>query len=203
MSSSTISPEEAQEILTWHSFSPVYMCHVPPLVTLSPRTLIKKIQSSPYLRGLVGGRFERPRNNRFIFSENDVLKIFERNPDFISKLEAINENTSMALEAPLLEQDGEQNVREEASNALVQVEAQGVDWKGLAWKTCVYLITLGMLVGLLIGLEMSWTTITAALALIVLDFTDAGPSLEKVVFLFCFILILILFFGGFHSVRGF
>jgi len=138
MSSSTITPEEAQEILNLHSFLTVYMSHVPPLVTLSPRILIKKIQSSPYLRGLVGGTFERPRNNRFIFSKNDVLKIFERNPNFISKLEAVNESTSMSLAAPLLDQNGEENVREEASNALVQVEAQGVDWKGLAWKCLLY-----------------------------------------------------------------
>ncbi|KAJ8445865.1 hypothetical protein Cgig2_000177 [Carnegiea gigantea] len=136
-SSSTITPEEAQEILNLHSFSP----------------------------------------------------IFERNPDFISKLEAVNESTSMSLEAPLLDQNGEENAREEASNALVQQGAAGVDCKGLAWKTCVYLITFGILVGLLIALEMSWTTITAALALIVLDFTDAGPSLEKVVFLYCFVFI--------------
>ncbi|KAL3653541.1 hypothetical protein CASFOL_003222 [Castilleja foliolosa] len=47
------------------------------------------------------------------------------------------------------------------------------------WKTCVYLVTLGMLISLLMGLNMSWTAITAALALIVLDFKDARPSLEK------------------------
>lgn len=53
-------------------------------------------------------------------------------------------------------------------------------WKRVLWKACVYLITLGMLISLLAGLNMSWTAITAALALVVLDFKDARPSLEKV-----------------------
>ena len=53
-------------------------------------------------------------------------------------------------------------------------------WKQLLWKACVYMITLGMLIALLVGMNMSWTAITAALALVVLDFKDARPSLEKV-----------------------
>ncbi|KAL0400731.1 UNVERIFIED_CONTAM: Silicon efflux transporter LSI2 [Sesamum latifolium] len=53
-------------------------------------------------------------------------------------------------------------------------------WKRVLWKACVYLVTLGMLASLLAGLNMSWTAITAALALVVLDFKDARPCLEKV-----------------------
>nr|TKV98223.1 hypothetical protein SEVIR_9G545200v2 [Setaria viridis] len=53
-------------------------------------------------------------------------------------------------------------------------------WKILVWKTAVYLITLGMLIALLMGLNMSWTAITAALVLLALDFTDAQACLEKV-----------------------
>lgn len=55
-------------------------------------------------------------------------------------------------------------------------------WKRTVWKCCVYLVTVGMLVALLLGLNMSWTAITAALALVVLDFADAGPSLNKVIY---------------------
>jgi len=55
-----------------------------------------------------------------------------------------------------------------------------IRWKRVLWKSCVYIITVGMLVALLLGLNMSWTAITAALALMVLDFKDARPSLEKV-----------------------
>lgn len=48
------------------------------------------------------------------------------------------------------------------------------------WKSCVYTITLGMLIAMLIGLNMSWTAVATALALVVLDFKDARPYLEKV-----------------------
>ena len=53
-------------------------------------------------------------------------------------------------------------------------------WKRLLWKTSVYLVTLGMLIAFLIGLNMSWTALTAALALMVLDFKDTQPCLQKV-----------------------
>lgn len=55
-------------------------------------------------------------------------------------------------------------------------------WKRLVWKICVYLVTTGMLIALLMGLNMSWTVITASLILVVMDFKDAGPCLEKVKF---------------------
>uniref|UniRef100_A0A453Q4F6 Citrate transporter-like domain-containing protein n=1 Tax=Aegilops tauschii subsp. strangulata TaxID=200361 RepID=A0A453Q4F6_AEGTS len=45
--------------------------------------------------------------------------------------------------------------------------AMDEEWKNRLWKTCVYAITFGMLVALLLGLNMSWSAITAALALIV------------------------------------
>ncbi|XP_057547395.1 silicon efflux transporter LSI2-like [Amaranthus tricolor] len=71
-------------------------------------------------------------------------------------------------------------------------------WKHLSWKICVYFITMVMLIALVFGLNMSWTTITAALALVVLDFKDARPSLEKVSYP-----ILIFFCGMFITVDGF
>ncbi|KAL0732174.1 hypothetical protein Bca4012_008383 [Brassica carinata] len=71
-------------------------------------------------------------------------------------------------------------------------------WRRVLWKSSVYLITLGMLVSLLMGLNMSWTAITAALALVVLDFKDARPSLEKVSYS-----LLIFFCGMFITVDGF
>lgn len=57
------------------------------------------------------------------------------------------------------------------------------DWKRVSWKTCTYLVILGMLIALLMGLNMSWTALTAALVLVVLDFKDAMPCLDKVIFL--------------------
>ena len=52
-------------------------------------------------------------------------------------------------------------------------------WKAILWKSCVYLVTLGMLIALVMGVNMSWTAVTAAVALMVLDFKDAQPCLEK------------------------
>ncbi|KDP22250.1 hypothetical protein JCGZ_26081 [Jatropha curcas] len=71
-------------------------------------------------------------------------------------------------------------------------------WKRTLWKSSVYLVTLGMLIALLMGLNMSWTAITAALALVVLDFKDARPCLEKVSYS-----LLIFFCGMFITVDGF
>ncbi|KAJ0099494.1 hypothetical protein Patl1_20161 [Pistacia atlantica] len=59
-------------------------------------------------------------------------------------------------------------------------------------------INIGMLISLLMGLNMSWTAIAAALALVVLDFKDARPSLEKVSYS-----LLIFFCGMFITVDGF
>ncbi|KAK1582699.1 hypothetical protein Q3G72_017471 [Acer saccharum] len=71
-------------------------------------------------------------------------------------------------------------------------------WKRMFRKACLSLVTMGMLVSLLMGLNMSWTTIAAALALAVLDFKDARPNLEKVSYS-----ILIFFCGMFITVDGF
>ncbi|XP_021295911.1 putative transporter arsB [Herrania umbratica] len=71
-------------------------------------------------------------------------------------------------------------------------------WKRSFWRFSVYFVTIGMLISLLMGLNMSWTAITAALALIVLDFQDARPCLEKVSYS-----LLIFFCGMFITVEGF
>ncbi|KAK7315093.1 hypothetical protein VNO77_33625 [Canavalia gladiata] len=73
-----------------------------------------------------------------------------------------------------------------------------IKWRFILWKSCVYVITIGMLVAMLLGLNMSWTAIAAALALVVLDFKDARPSLEKVSYS-----LLIFFCGMFITVDGF
>jgi len=84
-------------------------------------------------------------------------------------------------------------------NSAEEKEAMDMEeWKKKLWKTCVYAITLGMLVALLLGLNMSWSAITAALALIVLDFKDARPCLEKVSYP-----LLLFFCGMFITVDGF
>ncbi|WOL07162.1 transporter arsB [Canna indica] len=65
-------------------------------------------------------------------------------------------------------------------------------------KSFVYIVSVGMLVALLMGLNMSWTAITAALILVVIDFKDAGPCLDKVSYS-----LLVFFCGMFITVDGF
>ncbi|RDY00028.1 Silicon efflux transporter LSI2, partial [Mucuna pruriens] len=73
-----------------------------------------------------------------------------------------------------------------------------IKWKRVLWKSCVYAITLVMLIAMLIGLNMAWTAIAAAITLVVLDFKDAGPNLDKVSYS-----LLIFFCGMFITVDGF
>lgn len=65
-------------------------------------------------------------------------------------------------------------------------------------KWCVYLVTAGMLGALLAGLNLSWSALTAAITLVVLDFTDAGPNLSQVSYS-----LLVFFSGMFLTVDGF
>jgi Na+/H+ antiporter NhaD/arsenite permease-like protein len=77
-------------------------------------------------------------------------------------------------------------------------ETEEEPWKLTLWKACLFVITAGMLAALLLGLNMSWSAITAALALIVLDFKDARPCLDKVSYP-----LLLFFCGMFITVDGF
>jgi len=70
--------------------------------------------------------------------------------------------------------------------------------KEMIVKCFVYIVTVGMLAALLMGLNMSWTAIAAAIALVVVDFRDAGPCLDKVSYS-----LLIFFCGMFITVNGF
>ncbi|KAJ0749940.1 putative citrate transporter-like domain-containing protein [Helianthus annuus] len=81
---------------------------------------------------------------------------------------------------------------------LEDIDEKSAKWKIILWKVGVYTITVGMLVSFLMGLNMSWTAITAALALVILDFKDARPCLEKVSYS-----LLVFFCGMFVTVEGF
>ncbi|KAM3730027.1 hypothetical protein ACB098_12G057100 [Castanea mollissima] len=103
--------------------------------------------------------------------------------------EVVAEDEESESERPIVQNGASESIR--SSNASLR-------WRMIFWKFCVYLITLGMLISLLMGENMSWTAIAAALALIVLDFKDAQPCLEKVSYS-----LLIFFCGMFITVEGF
>ncbi|XVF09908.1 hypothetical protein REPUB_Repub07fG0137700 [Reevesia pubescens] len=77
-------------------------------------------------------------------------------------------------------------------------ESLSTRWKTRFWEFCVYSVTIGMLISLLMGLNMSWTAITEALALVILDFKDAQSCLDKVSYS-----LLVFFCGMFITVEGF
>ncbi|KAK0598412.1 hypothetical protein LWI29_034387 [Acer saccharum] len=85
-----------------------------------------------------------------------------------------------------------------SGDVLFEQSLEGKERWRMFRKACLSLVTIGMLVSLLMGLNMSWTAIAAALALAVLDFKDARPNLEKVSYS-----ILIFFCGMFITVDGF
>ncbi|GAB4826338.1 hypothetical protein Ancab_009204 [Ancistrocladus abbreviatus] len=84
------------------------------------------------------------------------------------------------------------NVSEARTNCTIE------SCKRMLWKACVYLIVVGMLISYLMGLNMSWTAIAAALALVALDFKEASPCLEKVSYS-----LLVFFCGMFITMEGF
>ncbi|KQK24090.1 silicon efflux transporter LSI2 [Brachypodium distachyon] len=65
-------------------------------------------------------------------------------------------------------------------------------------KSFAYIVTVGMVVAYMVGLNMSWTAITTAIALVVVDFRDAEPCLVKVSYS-----LLVFFSGMFITVSGF
>ncbi|CAL9172860.1 unnamed protein product [Musa hybrid cultivar] len=107
-------------------------------------------------------------------------------------------NASSSLEVEAGDRLGVPPAEEEDGPAVKNSVKGKARWKMQIRKACVYLVTVGMLVALLMGLNMSWSALTAALALIILDFKDAQPCLEKVSYS-----LLIFFCGMFITVEGF
>ncbi|KAL9409709.1 hypothetical protein AB3S75_048013 [Citrus x aurantiifolia] len=195
----------AEEDVSSHRFSPATMSHFTSLNSQEWNSRLESmsLQNSPNVNGN-GGHAETLRN-RTSLVENEINRVSS----------GTFESARITNESKEVSTDGGSQRREEIvpsrgigsvitlANVLSQQLSRGKEslsseWKRVLWKSCVYLITLGMLVSLLMGLNMSWTAITAALALVVLDFKDARPSLEKVSYS-----LLIFFCGMFITVDGF
>ncbi|CAM6083265.1 unnamed protein product [Calypogeia fissa] len=104
-----------------------------------------------------------------------------------------NNSLSRGIEQPSLPT---QAVEEDPAGPLEPTPVRTLKQK--LWVAAVYLITAGFLAALLAGLNLSWSAIAAAIALVVLDFTEAGPSLDKVSYS-----LLVFFSGMFIAVQGF
>ncbi|KAA8533699.1 hypothetical protein F0562_031216 [Nyssa sinensis] len=153
------------------------------------------IGSSPNING--NADYAEVSANRSNSSENEIHKV-------PSELESgRNSNASKEMTGDGFSQRKEETVSSRKVLSMNELISSKEDdgrrrWKRLSWKTCVYLVVIGMLISLLVGLNMSWTAITAALVLVVLDFKDAQPCLEKVSYS-----LLVFFCGLFITVHGF
>lgn len=188
----------AEEDVVSHRFSPATMSHHSSLNSqeLSYTLESSNIHISPNENGNIG--LTDTLRNRITASENDsnkslsgeILSKDMRTDEFSQRKEENSLSSRRASSVTGLPNDSVESLEEK--------EGLTTRWKRILWKSCVYLVTTGMLVSLLMGLDMSWTAITAALALVVLDFKDARPSLEKVSYS-----LLIFFCGMFITVDGF
>lgn len=196
----------AEEEVNSHRFSPATMSH---LTSLNSQEWIAMIHGSP-LNGNVA-HIETLRN-RTSASENDLQRVPSTGIESQRSSNTSKETTGNPISQM---REGADSSRRIVKSSLSSIQMNGhrdsasfqssdekegfiQRWKHFLWKTCVYLVTMGMLVSLLMGLNMSWTAVTAALALIVLDFKDARPCLEKVSYS-----LLIFFCGMFITVDGF
>ncbi|XP_055832271.1 silicon efflux transporter LSI2-like [Solanum dulcamara] len=195
--SAEVVPEE--DVVS-HRFSPATLSHLSSLNSQELNNALDSvaISSSPSVNG--HANHAEMLRNRGNVGESEIQKVSSGGVDSSRNSNTSKEGTN----------DGSlQNVSSKRVSSVDEYEDEnftGYDekcnlpkvWKYRLWKMCVYLVTIGMLIALLMGLNMSWTAITAALALVVLDFKDARPSLEKVSYS-----LLIFFCGMFITVDGF
>lgn len=166
-----VSEVVSEEEVVSHRFSPATMSHVSSSNSQEFSTNLESMN--------VNGNIETLRN-RLGSSENEIHKV---------------SSGELGSEGDVAQRNGETVI---LSNSVELLEEKQSKWKRNLWKCCVYIVTLGMLIALLMGRNMSWTAITAALALMVLDFKDARPCLDKVSYS-----LLIFFCGMFITVDGF
>lgn len=171
----------AEDDMNSHRFSPATMSHGTSLNSQE----WDSVANSPNVNGH-STHIETLRN-RGNASDSDIQKAPSEVADSMENLHSEKETFPSVVEDEI----GGFMVSGEEKDGLSK-------WKRTLWKVSVYLVTLGMLIALLLGLNMSFTALTAALALVVLDFKDARPCLEKVSYS-----LLIFFCGMFITVDGF
>lgn len=174
-----ISVEDAAS----HQFSPVHMSHGPSF---------EHDLEHDHVSDSIDPRFS-PNKDHLGITESNVCRTPARDVECARNSGASKDQVpgidsfSRKLEEKIAV-EGEQGLKEMASCIEDGIPLEDTEkketfikkWKRKSWKACLYLVTLGMLIALLMGLNLSWTVLTAALVLMVLDFQDAGPCLDKV-----------------------
>ncbi|KAK4839471.1 hypothetical protein QYF36_022214 [Acer negundo] len=192
-----------EEDVNSHQFSPATLSHV---TSLNPQEWNSKretvgLQSSPNVNGQKG-HVENTLRSQANSVDNGIHRVSRGASDsarfLIESKEVLSTDVSFQQREETVPSKGVESVAS-SRDVLSEQSLQGKErWKRMFRKACLSLVTIGMLVSLLMGLNMSWTAITAALALAVLDFKDARPNLEKVSYS-----LLIFFCGMFITVDGF
>ncbi|XP_076948074.1 silicon efflux transporter LSI2-like [Bidens hawaiensis] len=176
-----VTPEED---VNSHRFSPATMSHL----STQNSNEIMSVHSSPSVNGHIDSNSINTLRNRITSGDNEILRDENGLKDEAEKKdERVVSRVSSAY-----------GFMSANSDLGLEENEKPAKWKIILWKTGVYTITVGMLVSFLLGLNMSWTAITAALALVILDFKDARPCLEKVSYS-----LLVFFCGMFVTVEGF
>ncbi|KAI9161186.1 hypothetical protein LWI28_015282 [Acer negundo] len=192
----------AEEDMNSHRFSPATLSHV---TSINPQEWNSKMETtslqSPNVNGQKG-HVDNTLRSRANSVDNEIHRVSSGASDSarisIESKEVLSTDVTFQRREETVPSKGVESVAS-SRDVLSEQSLQGKEkWKRMFRKACLYLVTIGMLVSLLMGLNMSWTAITAALALAVLDFKDARPNLEKVSYS-----LLIFFCGMFITVDGF
>ncbi|KAK1419426.1 hypothetical protein QVD17_28593 [Tagetes erecta] len=188
-----VTPEED---VNSHRFSPATMSHLTSQNSQEINAHLESmsIHSSPSVNGHRDYNINILRNRIGASADNEILR-----DDNVSKDITEGGSAQKQDERVFSRVSSRYGFADAISDlGLEEIDNKSAKWKIILWKIGVYVITLGMLVSFLVGLNMSWTAITAALALVILDFKDARPCLEKVSYS-----LLVFFCGMFVTVEGF
>ncbi|KAL2920716.1 Silicon efflux transporter LSI2 [Bienertia sinuspersici] len=106
--------------------------------------------------------------NRFNSTDNEIHSIDSARQSDAARDVVVNDGNIQMKEESRITERVETVNRDFTAELKLFLAGKEVSekWKHVIWKSCVYLVTIGMLVALLCCLDMSWTVITAALALV-------------------------------------
>ncbi|KAM0047319.1 putative citrate transporter-like domain-containing protein [Helianthus debilis subsp. tardiflorus] len=186
-----VTPEED---VNSHRFSPATMSHLTSENSHDLNAYHESMNSHslPSVSGHIDANTLR--NRVFGSGDNEIFKDANGTKDVLENGSLQNNDEKVVSKTPSMNGFA----KESSDLGLEDIDEKSAKWKLILWKIGVYVITVGMLVSFLAELNMSWTAITAAMALVVLDFKDARPCLEKVSYS-----LLVFFCGMFVTVEGF
>ncbi|KAJ0638818.1 putative arsenical pump membrane protein, ArsB [Helianthus annuus] len=172
-----VTPEED---VNSHRFSPATMSH---LTSENSHDLnaYHEAMNSHSLPSVSGHIDANTLRNRVLGSgDNEILKDVNGTKDVLENGSLQKNDEKVGSKTPSMNGFA----KESSDLGLEDIDEKSAKWKLILWKIGVYVITVGMLVSFLAELNMSWTAITAAMALVVLDFKDARPCLEKFIMMY-------------------